>query len=263
VHLPEALTETKQYLLDQGLPDHSEAAIILGSGLGSFTKHIRNQIRIPYQHIPHFPETSVEGHRGELISGNLSGHSILAFSGRFHHYEGYSFSTTVLPVHLSKHLGIKNLIITNAAGGINTKFRVGDLMIIDSVLRLNHITAPFTKKSYHLNLDDTARKAGKLAEEIGVFTQKGTYIFVKGPNYETKAEIRSFRIMGADAVGMSTVPELSEASRLNLKTTAVSLITNMAAGVAPGKMDHADVKEAARTREQDFTKLVKYFIMKL
>ena len=263
MHLPEALTEIKRYLLDQGLPDYPEAAIILGSGLGSFTDNFRNRVRIPYQHIPHFPKTSVEGHRGELISGTLSGCDIMVFSGRFHHYEGHEFNTTVLPVYLSKIYGVKKLIITNAAGGINTGFRVGDIMIIDSILRLNHMTAPNAHKPYRINLEKTAFKARGLSAEIDVYTQQGTYLYVNGPNYETKAEIRAFRFMGADAVGMSTVPELSEASRLNLKTVAVSLITNLAAGVTPGKLDHADIKKAARDRQQDFAKLVKYFILKL
>ena len=263
MNLPETLTETKRYLLNRGLPDKPESAVILGSGLGNFTNIIRNQVRIPYQHIPHFPTTSVEGHRGELISGTLSGCDIMVFSGRFHHYEGHDFNTTVLPVYLSKLCGVKKLIITNAAGGINTEFKVGDLMLIDSILRLNHITAPNARNPYRLNIEDTVRKAEEIASEIGLFIQQGTYLYVNGPNYETKAEIRAFRYIGADAVGMSTVPELSEASRLNLKAVAVSLITNMAAGITPGKLAHADIKTTAWGRQHDVGKLVKYFIMKL
>jgi purine-nucleoside phosphorylase len=261
VHLPESLTETKRYLQDQGLPEKPEAAVILGSGLGGFTDHIRNQVRIPYGKIPHFPSTSVEGHFGELIFGTVSGSNILAFSGRFHHYEGHDFSTTVLPVRISKLAGVNKLIISNAAGGINTDFRVGDLMVINSILRLNHKTAPFTPKPYRIILEKNACNAVEMSAETGVLTQQGTYLFVNGPNYETKAEIRAFRYMGADAVGMSTVPELSEASRLNLNTIAVSLITNMAAGIGRHKLDHADVKTVAAGRKNDFAKLVEYLIV--
>lgn len=258
--LPDYISETKKYLLDDGVPEKPEAAVILGSGLGSFSDKIDRSKSIPYSNIPHFQPTSVAGHSGELIVGEVSGKKIIAFSGRFHHYEGYNFEMTVLPVYLAKALDVQKLIISNTAGSINKQFRVGDLMVIDSIMRLNNISSPLHSEQFRFNLESYARRARELASEIGVLTQTGCYLFVKGPNYETKAEIRAFRTMGADAVGMSTVPELSEASRLKMKTVAFSLITNMAAGIEDGRLDHSEVKDTADSRKEDFARFVSHLI---
>ena len=258
--LPEYLSQTTSFLLEHGLPEEPEAAVILGSGLGGFAETISHSTRISYGDIPHFPATSIDGHSGELIFGEISGKQVMAFSGRFHHYEGHGFEMTALPVYMAKAAGSKKLIISNAAGGINTRFSVGDLMVIDSVMRLNHSSSPFHSKPFRYNMEAYARIAGELAAGIGLKTQFGSYMFAKGPNYETKAEVRAFRIMGADAVGMSTVPELIEASRLNMKTVAISLITNMAAGIVRGKLDHSEVKKAADSRKEDFARLVTHLI---
>jgi purine-nucleoside phosphorylase len=187
----------------------------------------------------------------------------MAFSGRFHYYEGFSFEQSATPVYIAKALGANKLIVSNAAGAINTSFSVGDLMVIKDVIRNNLAISPrgYAKHKYrHHRWVDNVRQ---MAAELGLVTQQGTYMYCKGPNYETKAEIRSFRKMGADAVGMSTAPELFESARLELKSVAISLISNMAAGVTKGKLNHDEVKEAADSRKEDFAKLVKKLIAEL
>jgi len=259
----EIIPKTVQYLKKQGIPDTVEAAVILGSGLGKFGKQIQNAIRIPYGNIPDFPTTSVEGHNGNLISGTINELNVIAFSGRFHHYEGFTFEQAALPIYAAHELGAKKIIISNAAGGINTDFNVGDLMIIDSVMRQNVCISPRGHKKHRYNHYPFADQARQIAAELQLPVQRGTYMYTTGPNYETRAEIRSFRIMGADAVGMSTAPELFEAARLNLKTVAISLITNMATGVTKEKLNHEEVKTAAESRREDFARLVNQLIIKL
>lgn len=260
----EEINTIKNFLVDNGIPEENEAAVILGSGLGGFTSAIKNTNVIPYSEIPGFPQTSVMGHSGELISGEVAGRAIIAFSGRFHHYEGHAFSKTVLPVHLAKVLKVNKLIISNAAGAINTRFNVGDLMVIDDVLRPFHsISAKPLSKVFKYSQYDIAIRVRKIGTSIGLDLQRGTYLFATGPNYETKAEIRAFRFLGADVVGMSTVPELVEASRLNLSAAAISMVTNMATGVHAGKLDHSEVKITAESRQYDFSRLVIELIKRL
>ncbi|TYP94758.1 purine-nucleoside phosphorylase [Fodinibius salinus] len=261
--LPDFTDQIADYLQQQEIPDAIEAAIILGSGLGGFADEIKNPQAIPYGNIPGMPVSSVKGHAGELIFGTVSGKNIMAFSGRFHHYEGFSFEQAATPVYIAKSLGANKLIVSNAAGGINTSFSVGDLMVIEGIIRNNLAISPRgnTKHRYlHHQWVDEVRQ---LAANLGLVTQQGTYIFSTGPNYETKSEIRAFRKMGADAVGMSTAPELFEAARLELKSVAISLISNMAAGVTGEKLDHDEVKAAADSRKEDFAKLVKELVAKL
>jgi purine-nucleoside phosphorylase len=261
--LPDFISESITYLENNGVSGEPEAAVILGSGLGSFGQSIEEPVFIAYGDIPHFPTTSVKGHDGRLISGKVNGHQIVAFSGRFHHYEGYSFEETAIPVYIAKALGAKKLIISNAAGAINTDFEVGDLMIIDAVMRQNMSISPRGHYQHRYNHYPFADKARKLAAELELAVQRGTYMYVKGPNYESKAEIRAFRTMGADAVGMSTAPELFEAARLGLKSVAISLISNMASGVTKEKLDHEEVKIAAESRKEDFANLVNKLILEL
>jgi purine-nucleoside phosphorylase len=263
MELPDNINRIKSYLVDNEFPDEIEAAVILGSGLGDFSTTIDEPFSIPYNQIPEFPHTSVQGHTGELFTGTAGGHNIIAFSGRFHHYEGYPLSKTVLPVHLAKAFNAKKLIVSNAAGAINTNFKVGDLMVIDDVFRVFHKVAPAPGQPFRYNLGPVADKVRAIAASIGLEVQRGTYLFAKGPSYESKAEIRAFRIMGADVVGMSTAPELIEASRLELPAAAISLVTNMAAGVLNQKLDHSEVKAAAESRKEDFAKLVNELIDKL
>lgn len=260
--LPEIIHRSKEFLLQLNYPSKIDAAVILGSGLGGFGEEIQNPNIISYADIPGFPVSTVAGHSGSLILGEIKNQVVLAFSGRFHHYEGHDFSKTVLPVQLARAFRADKLIISNAAGGINLRYRVGDLMIIDNIIRQNmKITAPATRL-WRSQLEKDAVKVKEIARNLEIETQMGTYLYVKGPNYESKAEIHAFRKMGGDAVGMSTAPELIEAGRLNLKTAAISLITNAAAGVTKDKLDHAEVKRAGEKKKEEFGKLVKGLIKK-
>ncbi|MTI89487.1 MAG: purine-nucleoside phosphorylase [Balneolaceae bacterium] len=261
--LPDYISEIKSYLVTAGFDEQINSAVILGSGLGSFGEHIQNAITIPYGHIPSFPQSTVEGHSGSLIFGTIDGNTVLAFSGRFHHYEGHSFKKTVLPVQLAKSFGVHKLIISNAAGGINLNFSVGNLMVIDNIIRQNMMISEPSPKTWKYNLYEYADRVFDIAGELDIPVKRGTYLYVKGPNYETKAEIKAFRYMGGDAVGMSTAPELMEAAKLGVRAAAVSLITNAAAGVTDQKLDHAEVKEAADLKKEEFARLVKGLIDKL
>lgn len=258
--LPDYIFNTKAFLEDKGLPSKIDAAVILGSGLGGFGGEIKNAKTISYSNIPGFPQSTVTGHSGALIYGEVEEKKILAFSGRFHHYEGHSFAKTVLPVQLSKAFEVEKLIISNAAGGINLRYKVGDLMIIDSFIKQYMMVSEPASRTWRADIARSAEKVSSIAEKLGIETKTGTYLFVKGPNYESKAEIHAFRKLGGDAVGMSTVPELTEAARLDLKTAAISLITNAAAGVTKDKLDHAEVKRAGDQKKEVFAKLVKGLI---
>lgn len=261
--LPDSIYRIKNYLLDQSFPETIEAAVILGSGLGDFSSVIESPLSFSYGDIPDFPQTSVQGHSGELISGTVAGKDVIAFSGRFHRYEGHPYSKTVLPVHLAHAFDAKKLIISNAAGAINTGFKVGDLMVIDDVFRLFAQVSAAPSEPFRYNHSETAAKVRRIAASIGLEVQRGTYLFAQGPSYETKSEIRAFRILGGDVVGMSTLPELVEAARLKLPAAAVSMVTNMAAGVVAGKLDHKHVKAAAESRKDDFAQLVTELIKEL
>lgn len=259
--LPDHIIEIKEFLVRQGFPESVDSTIILGSGLGDFGNEIRNTTVIPYSDIPGFPKSTVAGHSGSLICGTIADKIVMAFSGRFHYYEGYGFDKTVIPVQLAKAFDSDKLIISNAAGGINLEFRVGDLMIINSILSPakelgipNHIEE---------SLQESAAKVKEIATGLDIPTKEGSYLYVTGPNYETKSEIHAFRSLGGDAVGMSTAPEIIEAAKIGQKVAAVSLITNAAAGVTDQKLDHAEVKEAAELKKEEFARLVKGLIKAL
>ncbi len=258
--LPKYIHTIKAFLLDEGLPDKIDAAVILGSGLGSFGDEIENPEIIPYSSIPHFPQSTVEGHSGALIFGNIGNKTVLAFSGRFHFYEGYGFDKTVLPVQLASAFGVEKLIISNAAGGINLSFQVGDLMIIDSILSPAKELPGLKESGINESLKSNAQQVNQIAKGLHIPIKQGSYLYVTGPNYETKSEIHAFRFLGGDAVGMSTAPELIEAARLNTKAVAISLITNAAAGVTGEKLDHNEVKDAAEMKKDVFAELVKGLI---
>ena len=261
--LPEFTDDIITFLQKQDISSDIEAAVILGSGLGGFADQIDASTTIEYGDIPGMPVSSVQGHAGQLIFGEVAEHNIVAFSGRFHHYEGFSFEEAATPVYLAHLLDANKLIVSNAAGAINTSFSVGDLMVIKDVIRNNMAVSPRGYGRHKYLHHQWVDKVRKLAANLGLVTQQGTYMYCKGPNYETKAEIRSFRRMGADAVGMSTAPELFEAARLELKSVAISLISNMAAGVTKGKLNHDEVKAAADSRKEDFAKLVETLVAEL
>lgn len=241
-----------------GTPDCS---IILGSGLGMFTGVLENSVVVPYSEIPGFPETSVVGHDGAVHFGMIGSKKVLAWAGRFHHYEGHAFARTILPVQVANALGSQSMLVTNAAGGINERFRVGDLMLIDDIITLlvsvNPHNQPLNRRYAN---DKIVNEVTRLATRAGIPVTRGCYLFAKGPSYESKAEIRAFRTLGADAVGMSTAAELYEAIRLNMTCLGISLITNLATGVSKKKLDHSDIKEAANQSEKDFITLISRII---
>ncbi len=261
--LPGYISDAAGYIQEQGVMPEIDAAVILGSGLGSFAEQISNPEAISYASIPHFPVTTVQGHAGELILGSIESKNIVAFAGRFHHYEGFSFEQTHIPVYIAKALNVKKLLISNAAGAVNRSFNIGDLVMIESVMRQNIAISARSHKKFRYNHDKTAGQAHRLLTTNGFNIKKGTYLYCKGPNYETKAEIRAFRKMGADMVGMSTAPELFEASRLKLKTVAISLVTNMAAGIEAGTLNHDEVKAAAEAKKEVFAEIIKLLVKKL
>jgi purine-nucleoside phosphorylase len=229
--------------------------LVLGSGLGAFAQTLERAVRIPFGEIPHFPVSTVQGHKGELVLGQSNGVPVAVMTGRVHHYEGYSQQQVVFPVRVLSRLGVKLLILTNAAGSININFKPGELMIIEDHINLtgsNPLIGPNEDQlgprffdmtvAYDPQMREIAEKA---CWKVGVQCRKGVYIGVTGPSYETPAEIKMARTMGADAVGMSTVPETIAARHLGLRVLGLSCMTNMAAGVSKGKLDHGVVLAVA------------------
>jgi purine-nucleoside phosphorylase len=250
-----------------------EIGIILGSGLGMLAEDIEDEIIIPYKNIPYFPVSTVKGHKGQLVLGYLSGKPVICMQGRFHYYEGYSMQNVVYPVRIMQMLGVSKLIVTNSAGGINTDFQPGDLMIIIDHINLMGIN-PLIGKNYDdfgERFPDMTRaydsqmmdKAAQAADSLAIQLKRGVYAAMTGPSYETPAEIRFLRAIGADAVGMSTVPEVIVANHGGMKVLGVSCITNMAAGVFNKPLNHAEVVEIANQAASRFVKLVKKVIADL
>jgi len=247
-----------------------QIAIILGSGLGPLADSIEQPIQIDYSDIPGFPQITVEGHAGKLVYGMLGNKQVLAMKGRFHLYEGYDVSQVVFHIRVFSLLGIRNLLVTNAAGGINTDFNAGDLMLITdhlsffapSPLRGRNLDEfgvrfPDMCNAYDRGLIEMAEEAAK---EEGIMLRQGIYAYAQGPMYETPAEIRALRILGADAVGMSTVPEVIVARHCGMKVLGISCITNMAAGVKNEKLNHNEVMETAERVGKSFSALVRRII---
>ncbi len=252
----EKIKETTEFLRSEGIID-PEAGIILGTGLGELASKIENSIEIDYKNIPNFPVSTVEGHAGKLIFGDFGGKKILAMKGRFHYYEGYGPGQVALPVRVMKYLGIKSLFLSNAAGGVNPDFRIGDIMIIRDHINLlpNPLLGPNDDRigprfpdmgeAYDKKLIE---RAAEIAESKSIRVHTGVYLATSGPTFETPSEYKYFRIIGADAVGMSTVPEVIVARHMRLPCFAVSVITDL--GVE-GKIEyttHESVQmEAAKT----------------
>lgn len=268
-NLIEKINEAKKYI-ESKLPMKPEIALILGSGLGEMAEQIEESTVIEYKDIPNFPVSTVQGHKGRLVVGRMNGKAVAAMQGRFHFYEGYRMQEVVFPIWVFKALGVKSLIVTNAAGGINTSFKPGDLMVIK-----DHINFTNMNPLIGPNLDDFGSRfpdmsevysrelIGKLeksAEFLGLKLREGTYIFLTGPSYETPAEIRAFRTIGADAVGMSTVPEVVAAGHCGMSAVGISCITNMAAGVLNQPLNHQEVMDTADKVKADFSKLIKKLV---
>jgi len=243
--------------------------IILGSGLGGLSKKIGDAVRIPFVDIPGFPEATVVGHEGAVIVGTLGGRDVVALSGRFHVYEGHPASLAAFPVRVFRALGARDLFVSNAAGGISPKLAVGDLMMISDHLNLmgtnplvgdlqeGDIRFPDMTDAYDPGLRRVLRTT---AEKLGITLREGVYAGVLGPSYETPAEVKMLRLLGADAVGMSTVPEVIVARALRMRVTGVSCITNAAAGVTGAALSHAEVLETTSRVTAAFEALVTEFV---
>ena len=247
----------------------AEVGLILGSGLADTVK-LENAKTIAYSDIPDFPISTATGHKSEWVCGTLGGKKVCMMRGRFHYYEGYTPEDIVLPIRVMKLLGVKTVIITNASGGINTDYRPGDLMLINDTINyngLNPLIGPnleefgprFPDMSFVFD-KELRELAKKYAEEDGYQLREGVYIWFSGPSYETPAEIRAARVMGADAVGMSTVPEVIAARHCGMRILGISCISNMAAGILDQPLSHKEVVETGIMVRDRFTTLIEKIV---
>ncbi|MBB5356725.1 purine-nucleoside phosphorylase [Anoxybacillus mongoliensis] len=264
-----AIEQAAQFLKEK-FSTPPQIGLILGSGLGVLADEIEQAIKIPYSDIPNFPVSTVEGHAGQLVYGQLEGATVVVMQGRFHYYEGYSFDKVTFPVRVMKALGVEQLIVTNAAGGVNESFEPGDLMIIsDHINNMGGnpligpndaalgVRFPDMSEAYSKRLRQLAKD---VANEIGLRVREGVYVANTGPAYETPAEIRMIRVMGGDAVGMSTVPEVIVARHANMEVLGISCISNMAAGILDQPLTHDEVIETTEKVKADFLRFVKAIV---
>lgn len=263
---PKKIIEAVNYIKEQ-IPFEPQVGMILGSGLGVLAEEVENPVIIPYERIPNFPVSTVEGHAGRLVIGTLEGKRVLVMQGRFHFYEGYKMDELTLPVRAMKLLGIETVLVTNAAGGVNENFHVGDLMFIRDHINMMG-SNPLIGRNYeefgprfpdltHAYDPELIVLGEQVAERLGIPVQKGVYVAMSGPSYETPAEIKAVRRWGADAVGMSTVPEVIVARHMMMRVLGISCITNMAAGVLPQPLRHEEVMETAEITKPKFIQLVR------
>lgn len=244
-------------------------AIVLGSGLGGLVNDVTGRVVIPYGDIPGLPGVSVTGHAGELVFGYLATRAVLIFAGRFHAYEGHPLPLTAFPARIAYAMGARTLFVSNAAGGINSGFAPGDLMVIEDHLNLT-FTSPLVGSAepgetrfpdmcnaYDLDLRESLHRTGDM---LGIELRDGVYAMLSGPAYETPAEVRMLRTLGADAVGMSTVPEVTVARMLGMRVAGVSCITNLGAGMEQTPLDHAEVLETTARVAASFQALVRGFV---
>jgi purine-nucleoside phosphorylase len=258
----EPLKKSIEYIRSAEIPDTVDAAVILGSGLGGFTGELEDTVTIPYEEIPGFPKTTVGGHSGTLWYGTIAGKKVIVFSGRFHHYEGNTFDSTLIPVRVSAAMGARLLVISNAAGAINPRFKPGDLMLIDDLIRFGYPVLPAGEiHKSRFSMETLIPFVRDTALGLGIDLRQGTYCYVKGPMYETRSEIIAFGRLGADVVGMSTLPELICAQQTGMSTIGISLITNMSTGISATRLDHSDIQEVAENRKADFGRLVSKLIV--
>lgn len=244
-------------------------AVILGSGLGGLSTAIENAVRIPFGDIPGFPEATVAGHEGAAIVGSIGGREVVALSGRFHMYEGHPAALAAFPVRVLNAMGVRELFVSNAAGGISSRLAVGDLMIISDHLNLmgtNPLVGPAQEGETRFPdmtdaYDPGLRKVLRTtAETLDIAVREGVYAGLLGPSYETPSEVKMLRLLGADAVGMSTVPEVIMARALGIRVAGISCITNAAAGVTGSALSHAEVLETTRRVSGAFEALVTAYL---
>jgi len=262
----EQIKQTTDYLLSRIKGDLPKLGIIMGTGLGTLSELIEDKQTIPYSEIPNFPVSTVEGHSGNLIIGNLAGKRVVGMQGRFHYYEGYDMKQVTFPVRVMKALGVETLFVSNASGGMNKEFRVGDVMVITDHINLfpenplrgrNYeelgtrfpaMTEAYSKKLVAL--------ADRIAAEQNIRLVHGVYIGVTGPTFETPAEYEAFRTMGADAVGMSTVPEVIVANHAGMTVFGISVITDLGGKEITEAPSHEEVQKAAAKAQPTVLKLV-------
>lgn len=250
-----------------------EVAVVLGSGLGYFAEEIEKVAEIAYADIPGFPQSTVEGHQGKFIFGYVGETPVVLMQGRVHYYEGYTMEDVVLPIRVMRMLGAQKLILTNAAGGINHTFKVGDFMLITDHIS-SFVPSPLigaNKEELGPRFPDMTdvydagfrEEAKAIAADLGIGLQEGVYVQLSGPNYETPAEIRMYQTLGADAVGMSTVCEAMVANHMGMRICGISCITNMASGIAQHQLSHAEVQETAERVSDSYKKIIKKIINKI
>jgi purine-nucleoside phosphorylase len=266
------LHETTAFIKNN-YPHRPDAGIVLGSGLGNFVQELTVEKEIPYSAIPHFPVSTVEGHHGRLIFGELGGKKIVVMAGRFHSYEGYTPEQVSYPIRVMKQLGIRHLLISNAAGGVNTRFKVGDLMIITDHISLNTVNPLIGRNYEELGprfpdmsepyKKELIQKVKQIGASLNIPLQEGVYFGVTGPTFETRAEYKMIHILGGDAVGMSTVQEVIIAVHMGLPVFAISVITDIGIREDDNVITHEEVLQAAKEAEPKLTAIFRQLVAEL
>ncbi|MGZ3949323.1 MAG: purine-nucleoside phosphorylase [Flavisolibacter sp.] len=268
----EKITETTEYL-KQYNTNHAKIAVVLGSGLGDFVDEIETHHAVPYSEIPHFPVSTVQGHSGKLIFGSIAGKPIIAMAGRFHFYEGYAAEDVVFPIRVLKFLGIETLFLSNAAGGVNKSFKVGDLMIIKDHISFatknpligkndDRLGARFPDMSEPYN-KQLIKRAKAIAQQNNIDLKEGVYFCATGPTFETHAEYKMVHVLGGDAVGMSTVQEVIVARHMKMNVFAMSVITDIGIREEDNVITHEEVLLAAKHAEPKFSTIFRELIASL
>ena len=264
----EKIKETASWL-KQRMTTSPKTAIVLGTGLGQLASEITDTYEFPYSEIPNFPVSTVEGHSGKLIFGKLGGKDIVAMQGRFHYYEGYSMKEVTFPVRVMYELGIKTLFVSNAAGGMNPEFLIGDIMVITDHINLfpehplrgkNFPTGPRFPDMHQAYDPQLIALADEIAAEKGIRLMHGVYVGVQGPTFETPAEYRMYRILGGDTIGMSTVPEVIVANHCGIRVFGISIVTDLGGFDVPVEVSHEEVQIAANKAQPLMTEIMREII---
>jgi len=264
--------ESADYIKSKLLNFSPAYLLILGSGLGGLAEEIQFPVYIPYGEIPHFKPSTAPSHIGRFVCGNLGGKPVMAMQGRMHVYEGYTAEEVAYPVRVAKLLGAHTIIVTNAAGGVNLDYKAGDLVALNDLIKfaypnplIGRNVPEFGPRFHDMTYvfdKDYLKLIKEIAKEQGIAMREGVYFYVTGPQYETPAEIRAFRLLGADVVGMSTVPECISAAHAGMKILGISLVTNMAAGVLDKPLSEKEVLEAANAAKDRFSRLILTFLQR-